>query len=100
MKIEQRSVLLKRFEHVQRDWNQKQQGGRAEKCSANMKTVDKKVFTQLSDHQPSINDDDDKAEQNKKAAQAALKNKKTLKDDKGNTQNVVKALDSTILPLR
>ena len=65
-----------------------------------MKSVDKKVFTQLSDHQPSINDDDDKAEQNKKAAQAALKTKKTLRDDKENTQNVVKALDSTILPLR
>ena len=74
-----------------------ERGDGEERCSLNTKLVDNKLVTLVADHKTRVhNDDDDDATQNK--ASNALK--KATKDDKENTQNVARALDSTILPLR
>ena len=64
----------------------------------NTEIPDNKI--EFSDHQQCVvlQNNDDKARIGSRGSKT--KSKKDTRDDKENTQNVIKALDSTIIPLR
>ena len=95
IKIEERKSLAKKLAYAKCHYGKESNKNHDD---INTEIPDNKI--EFSDHQQCVvlQNNDDKAGIGNRGSNT--KSKKDTRDDKENTQNVIKALDSTIIPLR